>query len=66
MKRNEFCAVLRYFFAQFAQNQNYFLRKLRLTQNFSFVHFFLRNLRKTESFTKKINFLGKLSEIDIL
>ena len=40
MKRNEFCAVLRYFFAQFAQNRKYFLRKLRKKQNFSFAQFF--------------------------
>ena len=28
MKRNEFCAVLRYFFAQFAQNRIYFFAKV--------------------------------------
>ena len=37
MKRNEFRAVLRYFFAQ---NRKYFLRKLRMKQNFSFAQFF--------------------------
>jgi len=51
-----------FFFAQFAQNWKYFLRKLRMKRNFSFAQFFLLNLRKTA----KWNFLGKLSKIDIL
>ena len=56
MKRNEFCTI---FFAQFAQNRKYFLRKLRMKRNFSFVQFFLHNYTKC-------NFLGTLSKIDIL
>ena len=40
MKRNEFCAN---FFAQFAQNRKYFLRKLRIKRNFSFAQFFAQN-----------------------
>ena len=53
MKRNEFCAI---FFAQFAQNRKYFLRKLRIKRNFSFAQLFLRNLRKTASFTQNVTF----------
>ena len=53
MKRNEFCAL---FFAQFAQNRKYFLRKLRMKRNFSFAQFFLRDLRKTASFTQNVTF----------
>ena len=52
MKRNEFCAI---FFAQFAQNWKYFLRKLRMKRNFSFAHFFAE-LRKTASFTQNVTF----------
>ena len=40
MKRNEFCPVFRYFFAQFAQNRKYFLQKVRMKRNFSFAQFF--------------------------
>jgi len=29
MKRNEFCAVLRYSFAQFVQNRKYFLHETK-------------------------------------
>ena len=65
MKRNEFCAVLRYFFAQFAQNRKYFLRKLRIKRNFSFAHFFVQ-FAQNRKFYAKCNFLGKLSKIDIL
>ena len=61
MKRNEFCPVLRYFFAQFAQNRKYFLRKLRMKRNFSFAQF-----AQNRKFYAKCNFLGKLSKIDIL
>jgi len=43
MKRNEFCAVLRYFFAQFAQNRKYFA-KVRMKRNFSFAQFFFAQL----------------------
>jgi len=53
MKRNEFCAT---FIAQFAQNRKYFLRKLRMKQNFSFSQFFWRNLLKTASFTQNVTF----------
>ena len=56
MKHNEFCAVLRYFFAQFAQNQKYFLRKLRMKRNFSFAQIFWRNLRRTASFMQNVTF----------
>jgi len=54
------------FFAQFAQNRKYFLRKLRMKRNFSFAQFFYVILRKTASFTQNVTFLGKLSKIDIL
>jgi len=53
MKRAQFCAIL---FAQFAQNWKYFLRKLRMKQNFSFAQFFLRNLCKTASLTQNVTF----------
>ena len=64
MKRNEFCAVLRYFFARFCAiflrnlriTGNIFLRKLRIKRNFSFTQFILRNLRKTASFTQNVIF----------
>ena len=58
MKRNEFCAI---FFAQFAQNWKYFLRKLRMKRNFSFAQF-----AQNRKFYAKCNFLGTLSKIDIL
>ena len=61
MKRKEFCAVLRYFFVQFAQNRKYFLRKLRMKRNFSFAQF-----AQNRKFYANCNFLGKLSKIDIL
>ena len=63
MKRNEFCAVLRYFFAQFAQNRKYFLRNVAHETKFQFSAIFFAQNRK---FYAKCNFLGKLSKIDIL
>jgi len=45
MKRNEFCAVLRYFFAQFAQNRKYFFAKVAMKRNFSFAQFFCAKLQ---------------------
>ena len=56
MKRNEFCAVLRYFLRNLPQNRKYFMRKLRMKRNFSFGQIFLRNLRKTASFTQNLTF----------
>ena len=53
-----FCAI---FFAQFAQNRKYFLRKVRKKQNFSFAQF-----AQNRKFYAKRNFLGTLSKIDIL
>ena len=53
-----FCAI---YFAQFAQNWKYFLRKLRMKRNFSFAQF-----AQNRKFYAKCNFLGKLSKIDIL
>ena len=53
MKRNEFCAVLRYFFAQFAQNRKYFA-KVRMKRNFSFAQFFFCAI--TASFTQNVTF----------
>ena len=47
-----------FFFAQFAQNRKFFLRKLRMKQNFSFA--------QNRKFYAKCNFLGKLSKNDIL
>ena len=46
------------FFAQFAQNRKYFLRKLRMKWNFGFA--------QNRKFYEKCNFLGKLSKIDTL
>ena len=63
MKHNEFCAI---YFAQFEQNRKYFLQKLCMKQNFSFVQFFFAQFAQNRKFYAKCNFLGTLSKIDIL
>ena len=55
MKRNEFCAVSRYFLRK---TGNIFLQKLRMKRNFSFA--------QNRKFYAKCNIFGKLSKIDIL
>ena len=65
MKRNEFCAVLRYFFAQFATNRKYFLRNVAHETKFKFCAIFCAICAKPQVL-RKCNFLGKLSKIDIL
>jgi len=55
MKRNEFCAVLRYFFCA---TPEIFLAKVA---NLSFGQF-----AQNRKFYAKCNFLGKLPKIDIL
>ena len=56
MKRNEFCAVLRYFFLRnLRKTGNIFCEMLRTKRNLVLRNF-LRNLRKTASFTQNVTF----------
>ena len=63
VKRNEFCAVLRYIFCAICAKQEIFFAKVVNETNFWFCAIFFAQNRK---FYTKCNFLGKLSKIDIL
>ena len=54
MKRNEFCAVLRYFFCAICAKPEIFFAKVAQETKFQFCAIFLRNLRKTASFTQNV------------
>ena len=60
MKRNEFCAVLRYLFC--AKPEIFFAKVAHKTK-FQFCAIFLRNLRKTASFTQNVTFQANCQKL---
>ena len=66
MKRNEFCAVLRYFFCAICAKPEIFFAKCCARNEILVLRIFFAQFAQNRKFYAKCNFLGKLSKIDIL